>query len=278
MQHFTLDSTTDLTRYDYLWRLSPDRWAWEFLRRSPEFRRDAALRQEHEISAIPGPCLLNARLLRPRSSQALADRWGLALMADPARNGYDADVVWSREAFPDQIEIYCITRAPHQKCEIWEHVTTVSSSYTHVTDFAGREYLLVRCNGSVVQNRCSGVSMLGLEPVRMKLMISDMQSFSRRIKLLQAAFAVYDEKPGRKAAKWSKTTQVLRDGLIALDCLELGGTRRDIAVALYGLERVQEEWGGPSMKHNIRYLVNKAERLRDGAYLSDLLCADPFFP
>ena len=219
----------------------------------------------------------HTKILRPRAPQALADRWGLVLMPDPDQNALAADAVWNRAAFPDQIELYCITRASHETCNLWDRVTAIST-FTHVTDFTGREFLLTRCNGSVIQQRCSGVSLLGLEPVRLKLMISDMDGYARRLKLLQAAFAVYDEKPGRKAAKWSKTTQVLRDGLIALDCLELGGTRRDIAVALYGLERVQDEWGGPSMKHNIRYLVNKAERLRDGAYLSDLLSADPFFP
>lgn len=275
MQHFTLETTPEMKRYDYLWRLSPDRWAWEFLRRNRDFQRDAALRRDDEISVMNAPCLVDAKILRPRTPQTLADRWGLAIMPDPDLDAYHADVVWNRSAFRDQIEIYCITRAAHERCALWDRVTAIST-FTHVTDFTGYEFLLVRCNGSVIQNQCSGVSLLGLEPVRMKLMISDMEGYVRRLKLLQAAFAVYDEHPVRKRPKWNKTTQVLRDGLIALDCLDLGGTRRDIAIALYGRDRVKEEWNGPSMKHTIRYLVTKAERLRDGGYLTDLVGADPF--
>jgi hypothetical protein len=274
MQYFTLDSMIDLTRYDYLWRLSPDRWAWEFLRRNLAFRRDAEQRRPEAISEQHAPCV-DAKILRPREPQTLADRWGLVLMPDPDLNAYEAEVVWNRAAFPDQIELYCITRAPGQKCKLWDRVAAIST-FTHVTDFTGPEYILVRCNGSVIQQRCSGVSLLGMQPVRLKLMISDMEGYARRLKLLEAAFNVYDEPPGGSAPRWNKTTQVLRDGLIALDCLDLGGTRKDIATALYGPERVRAEWNGPTMKHAVRYLVKKAEALRDGDYLEELLNADPF--
>lgn len=40
--------------------------------------------------------------------------------------------------------------------------------------------------------------------------------------------------------------------------------------------RVREEWSGPSMKQAVRYLVKKAEALRDGGYLKELVNADPF--
>ena len=41
MKTFTLSSEGVLARYDYLSRLSPDRWAWEYARRNPDLRRDA---------------------------------------------------------------------------------------------------------------------------------------------------------------------------------------------------------------------------------------------
>ncbi|PQA88306.1 hypothetical protein CW354_08380 [Marinicaulis flavus] len=274
MKHFTLGDRVELSRYDYLWRLSPDRWAWEYLRRNPEFKRAAALRRDDAISVRRAPCV-DAKILLPREPQPLADRWGLVLMPDPDLNACDAEVVWNRTAFPDQIELYCITRAPHEPCELWDRVTLIST-FTHVTDYTGPEYLLVRCNGAVIQHRCSGVSLLGDQPVRIKLIIDDMDGYARRLKLLEAAFRVYNDPPGPAEPKWTKTTQVLRDGLIALDCLALGGSRKDIANALYGSDRVREEWNGPSMKHTLRYLVKKAEALRDGGYAHELLLADPF--
>lgn len=260
-----------LSAYDYLWRLSPDRWAWEFLRRNGEFRRDAALRRDGEVSARRAPCL-DAAILRPRMAQTLAERWGLVLMPDPDKNGFDADAVWNRAAFPDQIEIYASARAPNETCEFWDRTAAVCS-FTHVTDTTGREFLLIRRNGCVVQLRCTGLSMLGLEPLRLKLIIPDVEGYERRVRLQRTAFEIYGEQPALSKPAWTKTTEVLRNCLVALDRLDQGASRRDIAVALYGDRRVREEWNGPSMKHSVRYLVNKAEALRDGGYLKELLHA-----
>ena len=94
MKMYPLKSDGVLKRYDYLWRLSPDRWAWEYLRRNPEFRRDAAMRSPEDISEMMAPCA-PIRLLRSRIDQTLAHRWGLMIMSDPERNGFEADVFWS---------------------------------------------------------------------------------------------------------------------------------------------------------------------------------------
>ncbi|OZB19117.1 MAG: hypothetical protein B7X53_01200 [Hyphomonas sp. 34-62-18] len=268
MQNVALNSNCDVSSYDYLWRLSPDRWAWEFLRRNYDFRLDAAGRSDNDISerpACPG-----FRFLRSRVPQTIADRWGLVFMPDPDRDGVEADAVWNLHAFPDQIEISCSPRARDQQCEIWNH-TVPFCEVTHITDPVGREFLLVRRDRYVVQVRCTGISLLGLEPVLMKLTISEVDGYERQVKLQKAAFELFGEKRDHSVPQWTKTTQVLRDGLIALDCQELGMNRRDIAVVLFGAERVNAEWAGPSQKHTIRYLVKKAEALRDGGYLTELL-------
>lgn len=272
MADTALNSAGVLARYDYLWRLPPDRWAWEFLRRNPGFRRDAACAGADLVSERAAPCP-DIRLLRPRAPQTLAERWGLVFMPDPERNGFKADAVWSPSAFPDQVEVSCSPRAPDQACEIWDRTVPICQ-ITHITDFVGREFLLVRRNGYVVQLRCTGLSLLGLEPVRMKFTMPGVENYERRIKYQKAAFEVYGEQPDLSRPQWSKTTQVLRDGLIALDGLERGLSRRDIAVILYGADRVDADWSGPSLRHTLRYLVKKAEALRDGGYLSELLGAD----
>jgi hypothetical protein len=110
MKTYTLKSDGVLTRYDYLWRLSSDRWAWEYLRRNPEFRRDAATRGDEDISEMTAPCA-PIRLLRARVPQTLAERWGLMIMPDPDKNGFDADVFWSHPVHPDQVEVHCSPRS-----------------------------------------------------------------------------------------------------------------------------------------------------------------------
>jgi len=273
MKTFTLESAGMLASYDYLSRLSMDRWAWEYLRRNPEFRADAAHRTGADVSERMAPCA-PIRLLKSRTEQVLAERWSLVFMPDPALNGFEADAVWSRAAFPDQVEIDCSPRAPGEVCEIWEQSLSLCT-ITHVSDRMGREFLLLRGKGCVVQVRCTGLPLIGLEPVRMKLTLSDIKAYERKAKVQKTALDLYGDGPDTSVPLWTKTTQILRNGLVALDCIEQGMGRRDIAVVLYGEERVAEAWNDDrgSLRDAVKYLVRKAEGLRDGGYLMELLGA-----
>ncbi|WP_290948992.1 DUF2285 domain-containing protein [Hyphomonas sp.] len=271
MKTYTLNSDGVLKRYDYLWRMSADRWAWEYLRRNPDFLHDAECRRADDVSERMAPCA-PIRLLRSRISQTLAERWGLMMMPDPQQNGFEADVFWSRAAHPDQVEVHCSPRSEEEACGIWDR-TVPFCRITHLTDQQGREFLLLRGNGCVVQVRCSGLSLLGMEKIRMKLTISDMDAYERKLKAQRDALEVWGQDYDQQTPLWTKRTQILRDGLIALDCLELGMSRRDIATVLYGKERVESEWPDDraSMRDALKYLVSKAEGLRDGGYLVELL-------
>ena len=269
MKTYPLETDESLKTYDYLWRLSNDRWAWEYLRRNGDFLEDAKLHSWDDISEMTAPCA-NIRLLRSRVPQKLASRWGLVFMPDPKLNGIEADAVWLKTAFPDQVEVNCTPRAEGQSCDIWDRAVP-HCRITHITDRAQREFLLLRGNGCVAQVRCTGLSLLGMEPVRMKLQISDMEAYERKLKAQKDAFRIYGGDAEIETPMWSKRTQMLRDGLIALDCLALGMTQREIAVVLYGKATVDTEWGVTSMKSTTRYLVNKAKALRDGGYLVELL-------
>ena len=271
MKAYSLSSDGVLKHYDYLWKLSPDRWAWEYLRRNTNFRADAASRKDEDVSERMAPCA-PIRLLRSRVPQTFAHRWGLIIMPDPDLNGFDADVFWSRPVHPDQVEVHCSPMAETDTCSIFAR-TIPHCKATHLTDGQGREFLLLRGNGCVVQVRCTGLSLLGLEKVRLKMTISDMDAYERRLKVQKEAMEIYTASPEKETPLWSKRTQILRDGLIALDCLELGMSRREIANVLYGKAAVDTEWpeGCGTMRDAIKYLVNKAESLRDGGYLIELL-------
>jgi len=271
MKTYELKTDETLKKYNYLWRMSRDRWAWEYLRRNKDFRKDAALHSSDDISEMTAPCRnANIRLLRSRVPQKLAARWGLVFMPDPSLNGIDADAVWLKTAFPDQVEVNCTPRAEGQTCDIWDR-TVPHCKITHVTDRAQREFLLLRGNGCVAQVRCTGQTLLSLEPVRMKLQISDMETYEQKLKAQKEGMRIFGNDPEAETPVWRKRTQILRNGLIALDCLELGMTHREIAVVLYGKAAVDAEWGVTSMKSTTRYLVNKAKALRDGGYLVELL-------
>lgn len=275
MKTFTLGTTAETERYDYLSRLSMDRWAWEFARRNTELLEDARTLAQDGVSEMKAPCEnTRIRLLRPRTTQTLAERWGLVFMPDPKLNGFEADVVWSHYVFPHQVEVNCTPRRPGETCTIWDS-TVPHCEITHVTDRSAREYLLLRGNSCVVQVRCTGQSLLGLEPVRMKLQISDMDAYEKKLEKQKEALKLYGEGPDISDPLWTKTTQILRNGLIALDGLKAGLTQREIAIIIYGENLVASEWGedGGSLRAHLRYVIAKAETLRDGGYLVELLGA-----
>ena len=275
MKTYPLKSGGLLKKYDYLWRLSKDRWAWEYLRRNKDFIADAKLHTKDDLSELKGPCgQASVRLLRSRVPQKLASRWGLVFMPDPDQNGIDADAVWLKTAFPDQVEVNCTPRALGQACDIWDR-TVPHCQITHITDRAAREYLLVRGKGCVAQVRCTGMSLLSIEPVRMKLQISDMEAYEQKLKVQKEAMKLYGDGPDTSEALWTKTTQILRNGLIALDCLDLGMKQREIAAVIYGEAAVASDWGDDcsALRNQLRYVIRKAEGLRDGGYLPELLGA-----
>lgn len=76
----------------------------------------------------------------------------------------------------------------------------------------------------------------------------------------------------RSTADCTRIRLLLRDALIALDGKCLRASYRDIAIVIYGLERVREEWVGASrwMKDRICRAYAKGEELRDGGF-RDLL-------
>ena len=232
MKTFTIETDDFTANYDYLWRLSDDRWAWEYARRSKKVRRHAMNSKAGDISQMQAPCV-NIRLLKSRVHQTMAERLGFAFMPDPKLNGFEADVVWTRHAYPDQVEVHCSPLRRGQTCDIWERTVPICD-ITHVTDTAGREFLLIRGKGCVVQVRCTGLSLLGMEPVRMNLTISDVDAFERKVKAQKAALAILGDGPDLAKPRWTKRTQILRNGLISLDGLEAGLTRREIAEILYG--------------------------------------------
>jgi hypothetical protein len=272
MKTYTLKSDGNLSRYNYLWRMTADRWAWEYLRRNPEFLEDA--KTFDETSRSERTVCHGIRILKSRVPQTKAERWGLIMMPDPSLDAIEADVVWSKTVFPDQVEINVIPRGENETCEIYD--TSVKlARITHLTDSIGREYLLTRGNGCVFQTCCQGLSLLGMDRVRMKLQISDFESFDRKVKAQQEGMRVFGDDPEAQTPLWTKKTQILRDGLIALDCIAQGLSQREIGVVLYGEQVVSENWaqGQSALRNQVRYVIRKAEGLRDGGYLVELLGA-----
>jgi hypothetical protein len=132
----------------------------------------------------------------------------------------------------------------------------------------GEEFVLLRDSNAAVTLRCKG-GPLARAPVNLTLQnrLSAPDAYAKVV----ASLADLLLRPANDP-DCTRTRLLLRDALIAIDGKCLGASYRDIAIIIYGLERVLAEWVGASrwMKERISRVYAKGEELRDGGYL-DLL-------
>lgn len=265
-----------LPQYDYAWKLSRSRWAWEFLRRNPDFLEDARRHGPNELS-VREACR-SITIIRPRIDQCDAERWGLAFFPDPSLNGFDANVFWSAGLYPRQVQVQVGPRAPGEVCDIFEKTTSICRIF-HLTDTSGRELLLLKGNGCVVQVRCTGMSLLAMEPVRMRFLIDGGESLEQKYRILKEAHRIYGDSSVQEPVTWSRGALILRNALIAFDCHAAGLSLRDTAAVIYGKDRADEAWAGPSrsMKDEMRRARDRGIELVGSGY-RELLVQSPKIP
>ncbi|WP_334148143.1 DNA -binding domain-containing protein [Hyphomicrobium sp.] len=132
----------------------------------------------------------------------------------------------------------------------------------------GEELVILRDSTAAVTLRCRGCP-LARAPVDLTLVnrLSAPDAYAKAV----ANLAHLLLRPTSDLYRTRKRL-LLRDALIALDGKCVGASYRDIAVVIYGAERVLAEWVGASrwMKDRICRAYAKGKELRDGGYL-DLL-------
>lgn len=185
---------------------------------------------------------------------------------DPSLRACDAPLCW------------CPCAAAPLLDAIAERAADASTAYVSLFDLAsaghviiapsGEELVMLRDSSGAVTLRCRGCP-LTKSAARLTLTnsLSDPDAHAKAVSSLADLLL----RP-MNTTDCTRIRLLLRDGLIALDGKCLGASYRDIAIVIYGLERVQEEWVGASrwMKDRICRAHAKGEALRDGGYL-DLL-------
>jgi len=269
--HENRDLGDVVRKYDYTAKLGRDRWAWEFLRRSVEFRNIArAYSSEDHVSRRPGP-FPGVTLLKLRRPQPEAEAWGLAFFPNPDQDALQANVFWSAASYPRDVYVHVVHVAPHvvdeflmlalQRCQI-----------THLTGFDGNEQFILRGAGCAQQVRAGGVSLLAAEPHKMLLTIEGDECLDAKLDTLKKAHSVYgDHVTG--PPRWTRQGRELRDALVSLDCKEAGLSYWEMAEVIHGREHVDtiRSRGSRALKDAMRRNLQRGETLRDGGFRDLLL-------
>jgi hypothetical protein len=246
-------------------RFDPSDWAWEFLRRNPHYCADwraAAPRALPHVTLADGTVLLRLRRRYPR-----AERWGLHAFADPACAAGDGSIFWLPCVFRRTVRARC------------KQVASLAQARTFtLAEFAGRRFAVIGVDGiPVVTLKGEGISValaahgwhVLTRPATITFELDafhDIGTQAECVRDLQRLAEARDS-PTIGRSPWS-VDERLRHALIALDGSLAGKSYRDIAIMIFGDQRVAEDWNGASrfMKDRVRRLVAKAHELMDGGY------------
>lgn len=243
-------------------------WAWEFLRRNPDYHRDW-------LGAVPRvlPILTlhdGTRFLRLRRRYPRAEAWGLFAFADPRVAARAAPVFWHPTALRRTVRA--------RGADVPSHEDTVRP---RLGDFGvGRSALaagdggatvLLKGNGTYVALAVRDLPAVAL-PIPLTFELDRLDDVGAHVDCLKTLQRFADPAKAPAPASVFGTDDRLRHTLMALDGFLAGKTYRQIAMTIFGEKRVAEEWaaGNESFKDRTRRLVARGRELMQGGY-RDLL-------
>ncbi|QOZ44747.1 hypothetical protein XH89_15645 [Bradyrhizobium sp. CCBAU 53340] len=242
-------------------------WAWEFLRRNADYVADWRCSVPRHL-----PCITlsdGTRLLRLRRRFLQAERWGLYAFADPRLCAHEATAFWHANALKRVVRLNA--RKPNDGEASVRRLADFNADRYAVIGADGIPLVVLKRNGVRVPLEIHGLPVLttSFTPVYELHDLDDLTAQAELLRRLQR-FADADFRAIQKPS--AATDERLHQALIALDESLKGKTYRQIAIAIFGEEKVTKEWNGHSqfLRDRTRRLVAKGTELMKGGY-RDLL-------
>ncbi|MCA6121275.1 DUF2285 domain-containing protein [Bradyrhizobium sp. WSM 1704] len=254
-------TSQDQPEYD-----APD-WAWEFLRRNAGYVADWRRSVPQRL-----PCVtLNdgTRLLRLPRRFPQAEKWGLAAFADPALCAEQAPVFWHASAFKRVVRLRA--NVPNERAAQTYRLSDFRVERRAIIDVDQTPFVLMKGRGVHVALKVEGLSVLS-RPFRPVFELHGLDDLAVQNELFKRLQRFREQPRAAPHAAQFTSDERLRHALVALDESLNGKTYRQIAITIFGVKMVADEWLGASqfLKDRTRRLVAKGKELMDGGY-RDLL-------
>jgi len=240
-------------------RLPYAAWAWEYLRRNRDYRRDwRAARYELQPSIH---LTTGARLIRERRRWRAAEKWGLLSFADPEHGCDKADIFWRPDMLAGALPVHLYPLdTDNDADDALSHdeiiLSSLQSRRVILETVSGVRHILLSGRRFWVQLVCDAPAMAG-ERCAVGIRIDGVRHYKRRLDTASQLLSLYQSTGGKLSLIGrSRDSTRLAQGLMAVDIIEAGGRHRDVAEAIYGKEKVAERWGAAS-----RYYEDWSRRL-----------------
>jgi hypothetical protein len=245
--------------------LTKSEWAWEFLRRNPEYKR-AFIISRSRLSQI---ARLNngTPVMRPKGCQAGASDWGLECFSDPDLSAAQTPVFWSQEALKHHVEAEAaiVESDPVQAdLDVFR-----SRNCAAILQRKHGVSVLLRTPTEFVDLQITGANIL-LNPARLSFRIAGLGAVkSHAATLLLLTHSIEKHTSGNTNPLPRHQRLGLLKALVALDCKQSRGSLQDTAIVFRATGLTRLSWstiGDESLKKQVIRARNRGLKLMQGGY------------
>ena len=242
-------------------------WAWECLRRNPSYRKEyfsITNRMLHRVRLHAG-----GELIRLRHPHQGADKWGLNLYEDPRLCANHAQVFWHPEVFHKMLNVVITTSKKPNNVTTSFKLSDLCVRKS-ILDWPGQPWQVRVFAKGVWFQLQSQEPLVILESSRLEIKLCGMDDARTRLITTGELVALFEGMVSNNPGHVPTNNRLLKRYLTAYDIKSGGGTYRDIAIALDGIERVKEDWNPAAcyLKDRARRAFKKGKSLVEGEYLT----------
>lgn len=264
--------TEAILSLEYLMELPRTRWAWEFLRRNPEYVDEHEQHQNGHLLRKISPN--GTEFLKLKREEPGAEKWGLLFYADPNDNALNAPAFWIERVSPSVVNVEVARSQSDDSLQLISKLFDLNFfglKRVHLTDANGDEHLLLQRGERVVQLRCSGHTLLDPD-VKLRFILDGFGSLDAKVDTIKRLYKLYEEhiKEQKSHRLWDHSGRQIRDSLIALDVYQAGLGYFETAVAIHGESYTEEHFNTDSerLKSRMRRLRQAGLKYMNGGYLN----------
>lgn len=247
--------------YAYSKLLSRRGWAWEFLRRNPDFQRAHSAALKLSQAKVIGP---SVTLIEVSTSSNI----GRHFFASSLRS--DAAVFWDLESDPAVFPVWVSNNAIEGNDSF--DLGSLGCRVTILQDRAGGQQVLLQGEGFDLQLVVKSGDMLQESHLRMDL-IAPPNQLAHRLWALECLNRIrWNERLPDRLFPPHPRRDRLSFVVRALDGALDQAPHQEIASALLGEHRVRLDWGDPGnhLRDRIRRAIKRGRALMNGGYLGFL--------
>lgn len=215
-------------------------FAWDYLRRNIEYARDfGEIQSDNTLENSAA----SRQFRYEMDMDKLAHRWGLECFESPKSTGLDALVIWRQDAFPGALSVHYHDNFGQNDDDNGSFkLSNFDCSKQHYAKADGTRISVIKSADFWLQISGKPDDIEG-EDQSFSVLIDGGKGSRRRIDALRQLTSLSRNGSANfKLLGRQKAFTKMRNALIAYDIRANGGSYKDVALDLFGIENVQQDW------------------------------------